>query len=76
MVIFREIDLNAKKLFPIYFFYSKGLGLKELNSGNIERMRLSQLRTQLINLISGALQVENDATNIQMLLGKYRENIL
>ncbi|KAB7494889.1 Ral GTPase-activating protein subunit beta [Armadillidium nasatum] len=51
---------------PLHF---QGLCIKELNSSVPNaKVPLSHLRPQLVNLISGALQVETDATNIQMLL--------
>ncbi|KAK7085953.1 hypothetical protein SK128_026618, partial [Halocaridina rubra] len=51
---------------PLHF---QGLQVKEIGSNSGERLVLSHLRPQLVNLLSNALQVETDPANTQMLLG-------
>ncbi|XP_076069482.1 ral GTPase-activating protein subunit beta isoform X2 [Oratosquilla oratoria] len=51
---------------PLHF---QGLPVKEVGAGMSERITFLQLRPQLVNLLSNALQVETDPTNTQMLLG-------
>lgn len=52
-----------------YALFFKGLQVKEVGSNSSERVTLSLLRPQLVNLLSNALQVESDPVNTQMLLG-------
>ncbi|XP_071524659.1 ral GTPase-activating protein subunit beta isoform X3 [Panulirus ornatus] len=51
---------------PLHF---QGLQVKEVGNNSGERLALSQLRPQLVNLLTNALQVEVDPANTQMLLG-------
>lgn len=51
---------------PLHF---QGLQVKEVGNNSNERITLSHLRPQLVNLLSNALQVESDPVNTQMLLG-------
>ena len=51
---------------PLHF---QGLNIKELGGGGGERVRISQLRLQLVNHLTNALQFETDPLNTQMLLG-------
>ncbi|XP_069947395.1 ral GTPase-activating protein subunit beta isoform X3 [Cherax quadricarinatus] len=51
---------------PLHF---QGLQVKEVGSNSGERLSLSHLRPQLVNLLTNALQVETDPANTQMLLG-------
>ncbi|XP_068208219.1 ral GTPase-activating protein subunit beta isoform X4 [Palaemon carinicauda] len=51
---------------PLHF---QGLQVKEVGCSSGERVVLSHLRPQLVNLLSNALQVETDPANTQMLLG-------
>ena len=51
---------------PLHF---QGLAIKELGCGGGERVRISQLRLQTVNLLTNALQFETDPINTQMLLG-------
>ncbi|KAK3862467.1 hypothetical protein Pcinc_031674 [Petrolisthes cinctipes] len=51
---------------PLHF---QGLHIKEIGNNSGERLALSQLRPQLVNLLTNALQVETDPANTQMLLG-------
>ncbi|XP_042214710.1 ral GTPase-activating protein subunit beta-like isoform X3 [Homarus americanus] len=51
---------------PLHF---QGLQVKEVGSNSGERLALSHLRPQLVNLLTSALQVETDPANTQMLLG-------
>lgn len=48
----------------------QGLQVKEIGNNSGERLALSHLRPQLVNLLTNALQVETDPSNTQMLLGK------
>lgn len=43
--------------------------MKEIGNNSGERLALSHLRPQLVNLLTNALQVETDPSNTQMLLG-------
>lgn len=47
----------------------QGLQVKEIGNNSGERLALSHLRPQLVNLLTNALQVETDPSNTQMLLG-------
>ncbi|KAG0723198.1 Ral GTPase-activating protein subunit beta [Chionoecetes opilio] len=51
---------------PLHF---QGLQVKEVGNNSGERLALSHLRPQLVNLLTNALQVETDPFNTQMLLG-------
>ncbi|KAK8402516.1 hypothetical protein O3P69_000737 [Scylla paramamosain] len=51
---------------PLHF---QGLQVKEIGNNSGERLALSHLRPQLVNLLTNALQVETDPSNTQMLLG-------
>lgn len=53
------------------FSLFKGLQVKEVGNNSNERITLSHLRPQLVNLLSNALQVESDPVNTQMLLGTF-----
>lgn len=50
--------------------FSQSLQVKEVGTNSGERLVLSQLRPQLVNLLTNALQVETDPANTQMLLGE------
>ena len=45
--------------------------MKEIGNNSGERLALSHLRPQLVNLLTNALQVETDPSNTQMLLGSH-----
>ncbi|XP_069158153.1 ral GTPase-activating protein subunit beta isoform X4 [Procambarus clarkii] len=51
---------------PLHF---QGLQVKEVGNNSGERLSLSHLRPQLVNLLTNALQLETDPANTQMLLG-------